>query len=180
MNPLVKTVFLLCALCLISCKSKEVIPPEIDGKITSMIRLKEDDKFIWAQTIIGVVKINKSDGKSWLMSPLKILLPSPNVTGMVMDNLGTYVSTDKGIVYWDGFCTLIITAENSDLPENDILQMKLVAGRLLIKTRHFGWYLGTGNPIKPFKLKKIEDQAILRGCNFTYTLACSIHYHKPA
>jgi hypothetical protein len=130
------------------------VTPEMDKAIHSLTLIKEDKRFVWAKSDLGVVRINKHTYKTWLVSPKVIALPSPIVTGLVNDGNVTYVSTNKGIVYDDGSCTLNMTTDNTTLPENNIVGMKWGCGGLLIRTKHYGWYLATGNPIKTYRIKR--------------------------
>ena len=153
------TIILLSCLCTIDSNSQRVTP-EIDQDIQCLTFIKEDNRFVWAKSDLGVVRINKRTYKTWLVSPKVIALPSPIVTGIVKDICGTFVSTSKGIVYDNGSCTLTFSTDNTDLPENNIVEMNKGKGALLIKTKHYGWYIAIGSPINLYKMKKADADLV--------------------
>ena len=74
-----------------------------------------------------------------------------------------YTATKKGIKMWDGSSTILITTENSDLPENCITGLGVDEHDCLwIGTAHSGLVKGIGKDVKPFKIKSIQthDQNI--------------------
>jgi len=156
MKTLIQVTFILLSVLFVFKANSQRVTPEMDQNIHALTFLKEDNKFVWARSDLGVVQINKRTYKTWLVSPKVIALPSPIVTGLVNDVSGTFVSTVKGIVYDNGSCTLTFTTDNTDLPENYIVEMKMGTCGLLIKTKHYGWYVATGSPVNLYNIKKAD------------------------
>lgn len=168
MKTFIQTTIILFACLHVINSNGQRVTPKMDQYIHSLTVVKEDKRFVWAKSDLGVVRINKRTYKTWLVSPKVIALPSPIVTGLVNDGKVTYVSTTKGIVYDNGSCTLTMTTDNTALPENNIIDMKWGCGGLLIRTKHYGWYLATGNPIKTYRMKKM-DAKMKEECNVDVT-----------
>jgi ligand-binding sensor domain-containing protein len=122
--------------------------------------LCENEIFVWTKSNVGLLRHNKLNGKTWSITQANSILPSNDVTCVVMCGDGqTYIATTRGIALWDNYGMLLLDTENTKLPENCIISLWLDAHEnLYIKTKNLGTYKGIGHPIKAYKLKKVADQ----------------------
>ncbi len=73
----------------------------------------------------------------------------------------TYTGTQNGIKMCDGSSTIIITTENSNIPENNITALALDKDEhLWIGTFSSGIVIGVGGCIKPYKIKPIKTRGL--------------------
>ncbi|MDB5284735.1 MAG: histidine kinase [Bacteroidota bacterium] len=111
----------------------------------------EDFNSYWIGTNNGLWIINKHTGKSKHFVQGSVL-PSCHVTAIcVAPNENVYVSTDKGILRFDGYCYITINSENSGLPSDNITSMACDNdGNLWIGTRDKGLVVMNHNRSKAF------------------------------
>lgn len=73
----------------------------------------------------------------------------------------TYEGTKNGIKMCDGSSTIIITTENSNIPEDNITALALDKdNHLWIGTLNSGIVIGVGGCIKPYKIKPIKTRGL--------------------
>lgn len=132
-------------------------PREINT-LNAEIHLCDCDKFTWAKSNLGLLHINRKNGKHWLLTPANSLLPSKEITSIAcMRNGHVYFGTDKGILFWDNYSFLVLDTENTDLPENDIISISKISEKLLlITTKNFGTYEASGESVKLYKVRKVD------------------------
>ncbi len=71
----------------------------------------------------------------------------------------SYTATPIGIRMWDNYTYIRITTENSKIPENNITALALDDDdHLWIGTKKSGIVIGSGDPVKPFKIKPIQTR----------------------
>lgn len=71
----------------------------------------------------------------------------------------SYTGTPIGIRMWDNYTYIRITTENSKIPENNITALALDDdNHLWIGTKKSGIVIGSGDAVKPFKIKPIQTR----------------------
>jgi len=117
----------------------------------------ETEKYIWEGTNQGLYRTNKSNGKRKFLTLKNSKLPDNYITSIACLIDGqTYIATLNGILFWDNYSFFLITTENSDLPENKVIDIKVGPGdALIIKTKSCGIFRGIGHCIKAYKLHRV-------------------------
>jgi len=143
-----------------SASAQRILKEKEINSIQSETTLCENKIFVWTKSNVGLLRHNKLNGKTWSITQANSILPSNNVTCVVMCGDGqTYIATTKGMAMWDNYGMLLLTTENTTLPENHITSLWLDGyENLYIKTKNLGTYKGTGYPIKAYRLKKVADR----------------------
>jgi ligand-binding sensor domain-containing protein len=141
--------------------AQRLLKKEQIDNIRTETALCEDEKYVWTKSNIGLLRINKLNGKTWIITQANSILPCNDITCIVICGDGqTYIATTKGMALWDNYGMLLLDTENTSLPENHIINMWLDDHEnLYIKTKTFGTYEGTGYPIKPYRLKRVADRS---------------------
>lgn len=106
---------------------------EITGQV-------ETGNITWVGTPHGLYLVNHKNNKVLCLTSRNSLLPSNNVTGIcATPDESVYISTDKGILKYDGYDYILITTENTDLPSDNLTSIACDAdGYLWIGTRDKG------------------------------------------
>jgi len=101
-----------------------------------MIKLCQNDKFVWAKSNLGLLLINTHNLKTLTFTEKNSVLPSDSLTcGVFTPDGQSYIGTEKGILWWDAYGFMVINTENSKLPSNSILSIKVQAnGSTLVTT----------------------------------------------
>ena len=141
-----------------SSKNQTIKNSNGEGEIQSFKLLCENKQYAWFKDCHGLTRMNKFNGKQWKIKSVSFQHPMVDITcGVCYDNGQTYIGTNQGILFWDNYSLLILSTENTTLPENHITNLSIIPGDdLLIETKNFGRYLGVGRDIKVYKLKKIS------------------------
>jgi ligand-binding sensor domain-containing protein len=160
MKTLILVPILLNLLLSLPVSGQRILKKKEIKNIQAESALCENEIFLWAKSNIGLLRHNKVNGKTWSITQANSILPSNNVTCVVMCGDGqTYIATIKGMALWDNYGMILLDTENTNLPENCIISLWLDAHEnLYITTKNLGTYKGTGFPIKAYKLKKVTDR----------------------
>jgi len=127
------TIFLL--ICSIAT-SQKLITQKADKQLRHETVLCENDRFIWACSNLGLLQINKKSFNTYNFTAKNSKLPSDIVNcGICMSDGRVYIGTKKGVFYWDNYAFLAMNSENTNLPDNDIINLTLQGSGILIHTR---------------------------------------------
>jgi ligand-binding sensor domain-containing protein len=114
-------------------------------------------KYEWRGTAHGLLRIHIKKKKQVVYTTANSIFPSDSITCICCRSNGdVWIGTPKGIVRFDSFAFLLITTDNSELPENSIISITEDAlGDLRIITLHNNLAEVRGNTlIKPKKTSK--------------------------
>ncbi len=141
--------------------SQNLVTPEIEKRLNTEKALGENDKYIWAESNLGLLRINKKNFKAWRITG-NADMPCENVTCILcLPDGSTYIGTKNGILFWDNYAFLSITTENSWLPENHIVKMKPYRGGILITTKNGSEVECYGTTVKKTKHTSVVENKVL-------------------
>ena len=137
--------------------SQNLVTPEMEKMICTETVLCENAKYIWAESNLGLLRINKKNFKAWRITG-NADMPCEDITCMLcLPDGTTYIGTKYGILFWDNYAFLSITTENSWLPENHIVKMTPYRGGILITTKNGSEVECYGTTVKKLKHTSVTE-----------------------
>lgn len=88
--------------------------------------LADDGQYIWATTDVGLMRLNKQSKATKFFNTQNSALPVNWLYAIVTDESGAkWIGSNKGLVYYNDKEWIIYNAENSGLPDNDVLDVEV-------------------------------------------------------
>jgi len=145
--------------CVVS--SQNLVTPEMEKRIHTEKVLCENEKYIWAESNLGLLRISKKNFKAWKITG-NADIPCNEITCILcLSNGTTYIGTKDGILFWDNYAFLSITTENSWLPENHVIKMIPCRGGILITTKNGSEVECYGTTVKKGKQSSAAEKKVL-------------------
>jgi ligand-binding sensor domain-containing protein len=99
--------------------------------------------YTWVGTNSGLLRINKKTGRKKIVSLTDIIQPTNYVNDIYCQSEDrVWIATMHGLFLYDGWCFILYSVENSELPENAVLSVEgRDNGVLIFKTLRHGSYI---------------------------------------
>ena len=103
--------------------------------------IDSNDTFLWIGTDRGVIKRHRMRSTERHNSLSVTGYDINQVRDVLCMNDGVvWIATDHGLVKFDNYAFIAFTVDNTNLPQNDLLQVRPATGSgVLILTARFGW-----------------------------------------